>query len=440
MNHSRLLDRILAFCDIDRGKWFATKEVMSKLNTGDWNWTRVRHELRASPLSLSSTSLDELERFDFRDPLEKAVTRLSTILQHTADLEVTFAQLSVLVSYLSRMNVRRKVYLCPLSSYNEKFYRGHFFFQCLYDRKRRAVFAAGGRYDTLIRDHQTLPSRESTLHGAGFQMTWSGLCTGLMSYLNTQTKSKAKRRPQIDRANWITRRCDVLVDCYDADLLDKVGLQILSDLWGSNVSAELASIEGSVSASSAFTRNAPNKDDHNWTILIKSADSLKVKNNARQDEIEVRTGDLGQHMRSEIRERDRNEGRHPTLNMTRLDSQPDRAANEQEPDVKVITSLTKGKKVNRKTVVEEAIAQAQEWRKSSQDDPIIAIETKDEAFQSLRYTRMEDPDSWKRLIQSAPAGERAYLGLVQEVLQEQQGKTAAFIYNFRTKDIIHYPL
>ena len=441
INHSQLLDRILEFCNIHKTKWFTTKQIISKLNTADWTWARVRYELRSPPLILASTSLDELERFDFRDLPQTAILKLRSMLQDTTEVEAAFAHMNTLTTYLSRLNVRRQIYLSPLSSYNEKFYRGHMFFQCLYDRKRRAVFAAGGRYDTLIREHQVLPTREPPLHAVGFQMTWSGLCAGMMSWLNAQKRSKGKRKSHLDTALWAPRRCDVLVDCYDVDLLDNIGLRILSDLWASSISAELANVDGPAASSNVLTKaSSLIKEDHKWTVLIKSIDTVKIRNTSRQDETEVRTVDVPQYLRAEIRERDRNEGRHPVASMLRQDSQVERPMKEYEPDVKVVLSLTKSKKTNRKTIVEEAITQAQEWRKCSMEDPVIAIETKDDVFRDLRNTRLEDPDSWKRLVQGAPLSERQYLVLVQDVLKQQSDRDAAFIYNFRTKGILHYPL
>ncbi|KAL9638006.1 MAG: hypothetical protein Q9164_001850 [Protoblastenia rupestris] len=440
INHSRLLDGILTFCDVDQGKWFAIKETMSKLNTADWTWTRVRYELRAPPIAMTSTSLDELERFDFRDSLEKALLKLRSMLRDTADMEPVFAHLHSVMTYLRGMNVNRKVYLSPLSSYNEKFYRGNLLFQCLYDRKRRAVFAAGGRYDSLIRDHQPLPTRDYPVHGVGFQMTWSGLCTGMMTYLNAQAKSKAKRKPRIESTAWSTRRCDVIIDCYDPDLLDKVGIRILNELWTSRISAELANIDRSVTASNAYTSSIPTKESHSWIVLLKSSDTAKVKSSNRQDEAEVRVSDLAHYLRAEIRERDRNEGRHRITPLLRNDSQADSRPNDKDPDVKIFKSLNKGKKVNRKTIVEEAVAQAQNWSASALENPIFAIETKDEVFQAIQNTRLDDPESWKSLIQGAPAGERLYLGQFQDLLKEHKGTNAAFIYNFRTKGIIYYPL
>ncbi|KAL9100170.1 MAG: hypothetical protein Q9163_004420 [Psora crenata] len=439
LNHSRLLDRILMSCDIDQGKWFAIKETMSKLNTADWSWTRVRHELRAPPISMTSTSLDELELFDFRDSLGKAVPKLRSMLQLTAELESIFAHLNSVVTYLGRMNVRRKIYLSPLSSYNEKFYRGNLFFQCLYDRKRRAVFAAGGRYDSLIHDQMPLPSKGSSIKGVGFQMTWSGLCTGMMSYLNAQSKSKAKRKPQFDKVAWVTRRCDVLIDCYDQELLEKCGAKVLSELWANHVSAELVGMGTYMAASSAYTKSVHTKEDHNWFVLLKSLDLAKVRSSYRQDEAEVRMSDLVHYLRAEIRERDRTEGRQPRATMLRHDSQPDGPPVDKEVDVKLLMLQSKGKKLNRNTIVEEAIAQAQDWRASALENPIVAIETKDEVFQEIQNTRLEDAESWRRLIQGAPAGERQYLGQIHALLKEQRGTNAAFIYNFRTKAILYYP-
>ena len=438
LNHSHLLEKILESSNIERAKWFATKESLSKLNTGDWTWSKVRHELRSPPLALPSVSLDELERFDFREPVHKAIPKLRLMIQEPAELETSFSHISDLSLFLSRLNVQRKIFLSPLTSYNEKFYKGNMYYQCLYDRKRRSVFAAGGRYDKLIRSHQAAPSRETVIHGVGFQMTWSGLCNGMLSYLNAQSKSKAKRRPQLDHSAWTPKKPDVLVDCFDTNLLDNVGLRIVSELWANGISAELATSESS--PSTAFTKALSAREEYSWTIMIKSQDAVKVRNTIRQDESEVRVAELGQFMRHELRERSRNEGRNPVPSLSRLDSQQEGVATSQDAEVKVHVFQRKGKKIaSRKTVVEDAIAHARDWRKSAVDIPIIAVETRDETFQSLQLARMQDADAWKRVIQTAPAVERQYLSELQDLLQEHQSAGAVFIYNFRSKAILYYP-
>ena len=356
INHAQLLDAILRFCDVEASKWLAAKETISKLHTGGWTWARVRHELRGPSIAIAATSLDELERFDFRDTLEKAISRIRSLLKDTAELESTFAHMQAVFSYLVRFNVRRKVYLNPLSSYNENFYRGNFLFQCLYDQKKRSVLAAGGRYDQLIVDHQLVTSKKKHVYAVGFQLAWTGLCADMVSYLKRGTKSKVKKKSQSSiNLAWNKRRCDILINSFDQGLLDSVGVDILHELWSNGISAELAEGDPSANAENTFAKTENLKEDHSWVVLIKSEDSMKVKSTSRKDEFELRLADLTGHLRSEIRERDRLEGRTPRASLLHQNSQQDVTGPETDRDVniKVLTSQTKGKKVNRKTIVEE---------------------------------------------------------------------------------------
>lgn len=76
---------------------------------------------------------------------------------------------------------------------------------------------------------------------------------------------------------------------------------------------------------------------------------------------------------------------------------------------------------------------------------IIAVETKDDIFEGIRETRLGDADSWKKFIQHAPAGDRAYLQELQELLKSKAAKAkrgyrSAFLYNFRTGSCMWYDL
>ena len=464
INHVQLLDAILRFCDVEASKFPAVKETVSKLHTGEWTFAKVRHELRGPSIAVAATSLDELERFDFRDTLEKAITRIRSIIKDTADLESAFAHMQLVITYLVRFNVKRKVYLNPLSSYNENFYRGNLLFQCLYDQRKRSVLAAGGRYDHLIRDHQLITSRKNHVYAVGFQLAWTGLCADMVSYFKRGTKSKAKKKSQsLTSLAWSKRRCDVLIDSFDQVLLDSVGVDVLHELWSNGISAELAEEDHSTNAENKFAKSKDGKEDHSWVVLIKSEDLLKVKTTRRKDEIEVRLSDLTGHLRGEIRERDRTEGRAPRASILQQSSQQDVNGPEtdREVDIKVLMSENKGKKVNRKTIVEEGefsatlstpnilnvLAQQHkaEYLQNRASSPIVAIETKDDIFEGISNTRLSDPESWKKFIRGAAPSERQYLGQLQNLLQimaqeSVPGNTAAIVYNFRTKACISYNL
>ena len=92
-----------------------------------------------------------------------------------------------------------------------------------------------------------------------------------------------------------------------------------------------------------------------------------------------------------------------------------------------------------------AQSRVQEMASSFMNTPIAAIEMKDDVFDGLQDTRLSDPDSWRKYIQSAPLAERQYLSQVHEWLLERQkeGKGPAknaWIYNFRTRACIYYDL
>ena len=372
--------------------------------------------------------------------------------------------MKMVTDFLASFNVTRKVYVSPLSSYNEKFYSGNLLFQCLYDQKRKEVFAAGGRYDQLIKAYQPVVSRRNHVNAVGFQLAWTGLCRNFTDYLKKIANSKAKKKGHAAlTAAWRTRRCDVLVKSFDTDLLKGVGVRIVQQLWASNISSDVAESNVEALSDNVFTKTQ-DRSEHGWIVLVKSEDLAKVKNTSRDDEVELNISDLIPHIRSEIRERDRLEDRASKVPLARIASQQDtnQPSNDREPDIKVLMSQNKGKKVNRKTIIEEgkpiqkarlihpqankelAKHHKRAYLQSCADSPIVAIETKDDTFDGIAETRLSDPDSWKKFIQSAAPGERHYLGQLQNMLKGMakevtpEGNDNAIIYNFRTKACVSY--
>ncbi|KAI9829616.1 MAG: hypothetical protein M1826_005506 [Phylliscum demangeonii] len=383
INHANLLDLIMDFCRIVPPQRAAVQDIISKLNIGQWTWQRIRNELRSPSLGVSSTSLDDLMRFDFRDEPEKALQKLCKIFsedKHVDRCASIFAHLSAVFAYAKQFNIQRKIYLSPLSSFNAKFYTGGLLFQCLYDGKKRDVFAAGGRFDP------------KTLRSAG--------------------------------------------------------INIVRQLWANDISAEL-----SIDVRSADQLTSHYKDDkHSWIVIIKQDTGtpgekmLKVKSTIRKEDTDIPSSSLLSWLRSELRERDQREGTHDRLKLLRKQSQPETAtpsfAAEGDPDVRVLIPLHKGKKVNRKSVVEAAQARAQELVQSF---PIAAIDVKDDVLEQIGNTAIGDADGWRKIIQKAPVPDRKYITHVYDLLctiaHDVKGETRhAFVYNFRTSTCVYYDL
>ena len=357
INHSRLLNAILGFCNIHRSKWPAVKDILASLHAGQTDWAKLRTTLRSSAIAVAATSVEELMRFDFRDAYDKAIPKLRSLLRKTESLEAYFAHIEAVTIYLKRYNVNRKIYVNPLGSVDENFYRGNIFFQCIFDTPKREVFAAGGRYDRLIELYDSgmsTKAKRGKTHAVGFNFNWDRLCASMARFQRAAAKSKLKKKAESDHASLVPTRCDVLVASADHELLHSAGLEIIQELWANDVSAELIIDKATDREDVVFNPVSENRESYTWIIYLKPDGYLKVRSVARKEESEMRTSELFAWLRSEIRERDRVEGRSHGGRINRLGSQQDASGSlSGEADVRVITSASRGKKFNRKTVIEE---------------------------------------------------------------------------------------
>lgn len=109
----------------------------------------------------------------------KAFSRLKTLLEGSKIFEKalpTITHLKEVIAFTQRFGVHHKIYINPLSSFREDFFVGGILFQCIYDKKFKDVFAAGGRYDHLITEHRPrLASQAHQRHAVGFSLAWEKL-------------------------------------------------------------------------------------------------------------------------------------------------------------------------------------------------------------------------------------------------------------------------
>lgn len=66
INHSDLLSLIFDFCRIEPSIRQLVSDTLSKLNVQQWTWQKIKTELRSPLIGVSATSVDDLQRFDFR--------------------------------------------------------------------------------------------------------------------------------------------------------------------------------------------------------------------------------------------------------------------------------------------------------------------------------------------------------------------------------------
>ena len=146
INHSRILDHVLGFCEINRTIWRKVKDVLSKFDGFHYTWTNIRTLLHSPDVGVPAASLDALEQFNIRGTHEEATSRLRSLLTNSAELESTFSHLEAIFQYLDRFQVKRRIYVNVLSCVNEKFYEKNFMFQCIMEFKRRREVLAAVSY------------------------------------------------------------------------------------------------------------------------------------------------------------------------------------------------------------------------------------------------------------------------------------------------------
>lgn len=451
INHSSLLELILDFVKVPVSQRPAVKEILSRLNIHHWTWQKIRLELRVPAIALSASCLNELERFDFRDTCERCLTQLQEMFTGTpymARLYAIFSHLSSLVEYLNRLGVKRKIFCSPLSNFNDRYYRGGVMFQCLFDTKKRDVLAAGGRYDHLVTDHQNaLPNAgaQPKLHAVGTKIAWDRLTTSMLRYhKHAGSKFLKKIDESEEQSRWIGRRCDVLVAASNPVLLRSLGLKLVADLWANDISAELTA----ETHSTEELYNRHRDERHSFHVMVRheagatSKPELRVRNVDREKDIDLRSSDLLTFIRAELQDRSSTERSRLARQSSHSHDGGPRTPLPQG-DVQVLLASHKSKKTNKWRMVEAAHVRVKEMVESLRDGPVVSVEMSEELFDSIRETRLSQPDSWRKVVQSAPLADRQYVQEVQQMVARFKEARAlgirnCFIYNFKTGGCICY--
>ncbi|KAI9646734.1 eukaryotic translation initiation factor 2-alpha kinase [Ciborinia camelliae] len=442
INHTDLLGLIFDFCRIEPSIRQAAADTLSKLNVQQWTWQKIRAELRSPLVGVSATSVEDLQRFDFRDTPTKAFQKLKVIFEGTEIFEKassSIAHLRDVIEYTKRFEVQRKIYVNPLGSLKERFYKGGVLFSCLYDRKVRDVFAAGGRYDSLIRENRHHKNIGEERHAVGFNLAWEK-----MARLPKSSSKSFLRKPDEEvQGFWGTKRCDVLVASHDAAILRSTGVDLVSNLWSHEITAELARDSRSPEDLLSKYRD----DSYSWIIIIKQDSVVRCKTTGRKDipDADIPSTQLVSWLRGEMRERDQREGTYNRAKLSRQHSQPDTGPSDHEQEVRVLFAGTKSKKSNRRNIVEQAQGRAATLVQSFLDGPIAAIETTDHVMDLIRETKLSDPESWRKLTHSVTTAERRYIGEIHDIMsglafQNKDITRNAFVYNFRTGMCIYYDM
>ncbi|KAL8388988.1 hypothetical protein RB595_008881 [Gaeumannomyces hyphopodioides] len=422
VGHSELLRHIFDFCGVEPAAARKVADTLSKLNIRGVTWTKIKSELRSA--GVSTTTVDELQKFDFRDTPSKVSAQLKTIFQRTNHFQLvspTLAHLKEMSEYCKRFGVRTKMFIVPLWSWNEVFFAGGIMFSCLFDKRSKEIFAAGGRYDALIKEQRPrISTHFEERHAVGFGFNWERLAQ-VVTPTGTSKALLRKRAAEEAQGISIPKRCDVLVASFDPTLLRTAGIDVLQMLWAQDISAELA--RDARSPEELVTKHR--EDSHYWHVIVKQQDMVKVKTPGRKDapDADMPPSQLCQWLRAEMRERESRvsaaahaveahhgygtEGLHHHGGHHHM----------QQQEVRVLMAQTRSKKSNRQALVEQAQAAAARLVSGFLAGPVAAIETTDAVMELIRSTALSDAESWRRAEQAVGSSERKYMRELHEMLE-----------------------
>ncbi|SCU86876.1 LAMI_0D03928g1_1 [Lachancea mirantina] len=283
LNHADVLSSVFNYCSIDKAQRALVSHMLSQVGYTK-TFKDVKNELK-SRLNISSTSLNDLELFDFRLDYEAAKKRLNKLMvdnPHLAKIEDAMSYIVKVLQFLKYFGVSRNVVICPLANYNWAFYRGNIMFQAVYDdQKTKSLIAAGGRYDNLVSytAKSSGPRINTSLKAVGFNLAWETIVHVAQNYFKlagpkTKKRSSFLRESTID---WRPKRCDVLVCSFSTFVLNSFGVEILANLWKAGISADFLrdcfTVDDVVSAAQ--------KDGAEWIIFLKQQ-SYSVSNHKRK--------------------------------------------------------------------------------------------------------------------------------------------------------------
>ncbi|GAB7362444.1 hypothetical protein MBLNU230_g2766t1 [Neophaeotheca triangularis] len=485
LNHSLLLDAVLEYCRVPQSQFTVVKEVLGRIGIGQWTWTKVRAELRSSTIALPATTLDDLAAFEFREIPKKAFSRVKTLLESAnprvaAKAEAGILHLNRVLEHASQLSVYRSTYVMPLCSFNGHFYKGGILFQCLHEKKAsRDIFAAGGRYDSLIESQQPMGTTATVPKAVGISIALDRL----VLFASKESKPSSKSRFLKDANHQETpqpKRSDVLIVASGSPALQATGTKLLAALWASNISAELTTQPPDPSTSAEHSFLATLKHEASQTLRFtkttpdtpgpSSSDVTPTLSNptATQTDRDIPLTSLIPHIQTELRENSGGKPRHnPPLpaSLLRQSSHHNNAnnANPNSPNpsdpassnpaasasrIQVLLSHHRSKKSNKYAIVDSAShswnAKLEAWKTEA---PILAVETRDDVLEFVRAARLSEAESWRKAVQGVQLSERQYVQQVQGVLAEWrkrwsdgEGGRVACVFNFRTGGCVYYDL
>ncbi|EPX72567.1 PEK/GCN2 protein kinase Gcn2 [Schizosaccharomyces octosporus yFS286] len=457
INHADIFSAILDFLQISREKRNRTSQILGQKNQG-FSFSQIRNQLRNESL-VPSTTLDDLNQFDFCVNFEEGINRIRRIFgkSMTIKMRSSLNYLEKVWCFLKGLKLSHPVFFVPLSVHSHEFYEGGIMFQAVHTPEKAELLCAGGRYDKLVRLFDPPLMRTTRRkHVVGMSLGLESIVSSVSRYIrfHSRKQSKVQTRSPITKTvgSWLPRRVDVLVTSIGKDsIMEKCAL--LQELWSLNIRADIV-LRGATSLEEIVTRYK--SEGVNWVLVVRQKNtqmehSVKARNIMKNEDDEIKIEEVGVWLLGEINERKRNENLSQTRQVIDSDIQDYAKYNDSLSETNLDVQLVPLKgasdrkykwkhKQNAMNKVYDLVQSA--IHDSTKDALALAVDCDAPAMQRLKSTSLKNEESWKKLVDSCPASQREYMQRLQTKLTNlaEKGRNRVWICSFRTNEIYLYGL
>ncbi|KAK9467436.1 kinase-like domain-containing protein [Lipomyces arxii] len=431
INHADLLDMVMEACRISQAQRPAVLNLLSKLNIS-LSMKEIKNELRAKS-TVSSAALDDLVNFDFKDDIDKALAKLQRMFQlsnYNSDHFVFVSNhLRRLGQFLKRFNVTKKVYIAPLSNYNERYYRRGVMFQLVLDEKRIRVLAGGGRYDSLIKHYHHSMFGNRPVGAVGFNLAWEHLAMASVKH------GKIKARDEFRAGHHTSGVCDVLVVGSSSDVATHgLAIDIIQELWANDIKAELAPISSSPDSMVGYARNngmslmiIAKSVASNESSNFKSVRIMKIKSISRRDDVDVDRSEVLTYLNSELHDMNKPLQVASTVNRSPSNngaSQPVISITNESTKFERNAKPNKGgpRKLKKRDMDEKKVLEyVNSHLGSLSGAPVFTVDCKAELLATISAMPLTQ-DGWRKIVNAAPSSQRLFMTRLFDALIEESEK------------------
>ena len=291
VSHARVAQAIFDYCQIPSAYRVQVGSSLTQLNKH--SWSQIKKHLQKQNL-VSTTSLARLEgiiQIKYTGENDDYLSRIGSKLSDFKPAAQAIKDLRLLFRRLRALDVKCKTVFDPTLMYNLHYFNGVIFQVALHNRvtKEMEVFAAGGRYDELVKKFRHAPTHQA-LCAVGVNLAIEKIMALHYAYQQEEQGDASQPLKSNDVDVYV---CSIRGQPGDAEAttekLLSERLLVTSELWTAGIAAEVMRTDEGLTVEEL--QMTCKKLGYSWMVIITDkftrAQSLKVKSVTRKTEVDV---------------------------------------------------------------------------------------------------------------------------------------------------------